>query len=137
VFDPFAVAKAEGNLKFDSLENVVAKSDFLIVTCALTPDNRHLVNASLLNLLNPGAYVINVSRGPLIDEAALVDSLERGHIAGAGLDVFENEPVTQSSPFQKMDNVIFGSHNGSNTIDAVRRASLKAIDILFTYLNCK
>jgi len=137
VYDPFANANEEEkrHFVFDSLDNVVSNAQFLIITCALTPDNRHLINDHVLALLNQGSYVVSVSRGPILDEAALVRALERRQVAGAGLDVFENEPLTLDNPLHKFDNVIFGSHNGSNTIDAVRRASLKAIEILFTYLK--
>ena len=137
IYDPFKVATEEekNNYLFDSLENVVSKAQFLIVACALTKENRHLVNEDIIGKLNFGAYLMNVSRGPLVKEAALVKALESGHVAGAGLDVFEDEPLVKNNPLLKFDSVIFGSHNGSNTIDAVRRASLKAIEILFTYLN--
>lgn len=137
VYDPFVASDdpERKNFTFDALDDVVRNADFLIITCALTPENRNLVDARLLSLLHPSSYVINVSRGPLIDENALVSALESGHVAGAGLDVFEIEPIPANHSFFKFENVIFGSHNGSNTVDAVRRTSLKAIAILFSYLN--
>ena len=137
VYDPFAIPADEErkHFTFDTLERVVADAKFLIVTCALTPVNRHLVNEDVLNQLATGAYVISVSRGPIVKEAALVKAMESGQVAGAGLDVFEIEPLPADNPLRNFENVIFGSHNGSNTIDAVRRASLKAIEILFTYLK--
>jgi len=137
VSDPYVKATAEEQslYNFDSFENVVNNAHFLVVTCSLTASNRHVINENALLSLLPGSFVINVSRGPLLDEAALVKLLETKHIAGAGLDVFEVEPLTPDNPLRKFDSVIFGSHNGSNTVDAVKRASLKAMDILFTYLN--
>jgi len=138
VFDPYAKLTSEENENyiFGTLNAVVSKAHFLIITCALTATNRHLINDTVLMMTSPGSYLVNVSRGPLLDEAALIKAMEKNHIAGAGLDVFEIEPLHASNPLRKFDNVIFGSHNGSNTIDAVRRASLRAIEILFTYLKC-
>lgn len=139
VYDPFVkVSEIDStNLVFGSLERVVSQAHFLIVTCALTASSLHLINETILKLLSPGAFVINVSRGPLIDESSLVLALEKGHIGGAGLDVFEKEPLSADNPLRKFDNVILGSHNGSNTKEAVTRASMKAIEILFNYLNVK
>jgi len=139
VFDPLTSPSEEdkNRFTFSTLEDAAEKADFLILTCALTATNRKIINENILNMLKKGAYVINVSRGPLIDEEALIRALESGQIGGAGLDVFENEPLLPQHPLRKFENTIFGSHNGSNTIDAVRRASLKAIDILLTYLNKK
>jgi D-3-phosphoglycerate dehydrogenase / 2-oxoglutarate reductase len=137
VFDPFAVATDEerNDFLFESLEKAIDKAHFLVITCALTPSNKHLINGDIFDKLNPNSYIINVSRGQLVDEVALLKALESGHVAGAGLDVFESEPLSTTHPFRKFDSVIFGSHNGSNTIDAVRRASYKAINLLFSYLN--
>ncbi|HUR12387.1 MAG TPA: phosphoglycerate dehydrogenase [Flavitalea sp.] len=137
VFDPlvFPDSEDESAYTFDSLDKVVQNADFLIITCALTSENRHLINDRIFQLLNKGAIVINVSRGPLVNESDLNKALESGQVGGAGLDVFENEPLAADHPFLQFDNVIFGSHNGSNTKEAVRRASKKAIELLFGYLN--
>jgi len=84
-----------------------------------------------------GVFVINVSRGALIDEPALVKALKNGKVKAAGLDVFEEEPMVTTSPLREFEQCIFGTHNGSNTQEAVRRASYKAIDLMFGYLNLK
>lgn len=105
----------------------VEELDFLIFTCALNNANRHMLSASVINQMKRGAYVINVARGPLIEEEALVDALASQKVAGAALDVFEQEPLPSCSPLRKFPQCILGSHNGSNTVDAVTRASEQAI----------
>lgn len=112
----------------------IEEADFLIFTCSLNAHNRHMLNAETLSRTRPGVQVINVARGPLIDEAALVASLQSGHVAAAALDVFESEPLPADSPLREMPLCIFGSHNGSNTRDAVRRASQEAMARLFGFL---
>jgi D-3-phosphoglycerate dehydrogenase len=82
-----------------------------------------MLNAATVARMRPGAYVINTSRGPLIDEGALVDALRSGRLAGAALDVFEQEPLPATSPLRELENVILGAHNASNTVDAVRRVN--------------
>ncbi len=104
--------------------------DFLIFTCALNKHNYHMLNEDTLALMKPGSRIVNVARGPLIDESALVAALQSGHIAAAALDVFEVEPLPETSPLRAMPQCIFGSHNGSNTVEGVRRASYKALEEL-------
>ena len=111
------------------------EADFIVFTCALNAHNRHMLNAETLARAKPGVHVVNVARGPLIDEPALVAALQSGHVAAAGLDVFEVEPLPADSPLRGMPRCIFGSHNGSNTRDAVRRASQQAMDKLFGFLE--
>ncbi len=137
VYDPFLKAdEFVSNYTIESdLLTAASGADFLIVTCALTPANRHIINEQVLEALADEAYVVNVSRGPLVDEGALVKCLQSGKVKGAGLDVFEVEPVETNNPLLQLDGVIAGSHNGSNTKEAVRRASLKAIELLFGFLN--
>lgn len=112
----------------------IEKLDFLVLTCALNEANRHMLNAEILGRMKQGAYVVNVARGPLIDEAALIRALENDHVAAAALDVFEVEPLPDDSPLREMPQCIFGSHNGSNTIDAVTRTSHEAINRISGFL---
>ena len=123
----------DGNQGFDFVDRKVfpdglGECDFLIFTCALNSHNHHMLNEESLALMKPGARVVNVARGPLIDEKALIRSLESGHVAAAALDVFEVEPLPINSPLRRMPQCIFGSHNGSNTIEGVERATLKALE---------
>lgn len=108
--------------------------DFLIFTCALTPKNKHMLNQDTIRLLKSGAKVVNVARGPLIDENALIEALKTGHISAAALDVFEVEPLPKNSPLREMPQCIFGSHNGSNTVEGVKRASFAALEKLSDFL---
>ncbi|MBC8012041.1 MAG: phosphoglycerate dehydrogenase [Burkholderiales bacterium] len=112
------------------------EADFIVVTCALTPQNRHMLGETALALAKSGVRIVNVARGPLIDEAALVVALREKRVHSAALDVFEIEPLPSDSPLRGFgDRVLFGSHNSSNTIDAVERTSLKAIDLLHGFLG--
>lgn len=112
----------------------IGEADFLAFTCAMTATNRHMLNAETLAKAKDGVRVVNVARGPLIDEPALVAALQSGKVYSAALDVFEVEPLPATSPLRSLDRCIFGSHNGSNTIDAVERASYRAIDLLAGFL---
>jgi D-3-phosphoglycerate dehydrogenase len=113
----------------------IEEADFLVFTCSLNASNRHMLNAAVLKRTKPGVYVVNVARGPLIDESALVAALQSGHVKAAALDVFEIEPLMDSSLLREFSQCLFGSHNGSNTQDAVRRASREAMNKLFEFLQ--
>lgn len=115
--------------------NRLEEADFIVLTCALTADNYHLLNADIFAKVKPTVKIVNVARGPLIDESALIDALSSGQVHSAALDVFEIEPVPLDSPLRGFEQCIFGSHNGSNTVDAVRRASHQAIALLFDFLG--
>jgi len=110
--DPFAdadeVAAAGGRLA--SFEEVLTAADFVVACCLLTDETRHLINADAFTRMKPDAYFLNVGRGPIHDEAALVDALRAGQIAGAGLDVTEEEPISPNSPLLGMDNTIITPH---------------------------
>ena len=111
--DPYAnkkVAKELG-IRLVSLEELFLESDILSVSCPLSKETHHIVNAERLALMKRSAYLINTSRGPVIDQAALTKALEAGKIAGAGLDVFEEEPSAADDPLYKLDNVILAPHS--------------------------
>jgi D-3-phosphoglycerate dehydrogenase len=93
-----------------SLAQVMAESDFVVVTCLLNEETRGLVGARELALMKPTAYFINVARGPIVNEKALYETLAAGRIAGAGLDVFEQEPTPPDNPILRLDNVIVTPH---------------------------
>ena len=117
------------------LATALRESDAISLNCPLTPATRHMLNAESIATMRPGAWIINTARGPLIDEAALVGALQSGHLGGAALDVFEIEPLPTTSPLIGMEQVVLGSHNGSNTAEAVHRTSVKAIDNLIRGLD--
>ena len=111
--DPYAnkkVAKELG-IRLVSLEELFLKADILSVSCPLTKDTHHIVNAERLALMKPTSYLINTARGPVVDQAALTKALQAGKIAGAGLDVFEEEPSLADDPLYKLDNVILAPHS--------------------------
>ena len=111
------------------LEELFETSDIVSVHTPLTPDTRHIVSRDLLARMKPSAVVINTSRGPVVDESALIDALQEGRIAAAGLDVFEQEPVQTDNPLLSMDNVVVTPHTAGTTWDTwFRRAE-------FAYLN--
>jgi D-3-phosphoglycerate dehydrogenase len=114
----------------------LGEADFLVLTCALTPDNRKMINATSLAAMRRGVRLINVSRGPLIDEAALESALKEGQVHSAALEVMDIEPLPAASPLRAFgDRVLFGTHNASNTVDAVNRTSSKAIELLAGFLT--
>ena len=138
VYDPILIGDGtDCEFPCQTWPDAIAQADFLIFTCALTPQNLHMLNAETLKLAKQGVRIVNVARGPLIDEAALVEALSTGRVAAAALDVFEEEPLPKESPLRRFDQCIFGTHNGSNTQEAVRRASEMAIDRLFEFLGIK
>ncbi len=96
------------------LEAMARSSDCLVITCPLTPETRGLVNARILDALGPGGFLVNVARGPVVDEQALIAALRDGRIAGAGLDVFWDEPRVPAA-LTGMENVVLAPHMGSST----------------------
>jgi phosphoglycerate dehydrogenase-like enzyme len=110
--DPYADPKVAGELSIElvSLNEVFARADIVTVNCPLTEETRHLVNAERLGLMKKTAYFINTARGPIVDQAALTRALAERRIAGAGLDVFEQEPTDPDDPLLKLDNVILAPH---------------------------
>lgn len=111
-YDPFVPADEARSLAVEllSLEALLQTADFVCVCCALTAQTHHLLNAERLALMKPSAYLINVARGPIVDQAALTRLLQAGRIAGAGLDVFETEPIDAADPLLALDNVILAPH---------------------------
>lgn len=115
--------------------NRINDADFIILTCALTETSKHMINSDSLILMKTGVSIVNVARGPLINENDLIASLKNGKVSSVALDVFEVEPMTIDNNLRQFNQCIFGTHNGSNTKEAVTRASIRAIELLFNYLN--
>jgi D-3-phosphoglycerate dehydrogenase len=109
------------------LRELLRESDYVSLNCALTPETRHIIGAEELAAMKPTAYLVNTSRGGLVDQAALVEALRSGSIAGAALDVFETEPLPPDDPLRAFEGLVFGSHNGSNTVEAVARVNEMAV----------
>lgn len=107
--DPWASAAPPG-VRLVPLEELLREADYVCVCCALTAETRHLLNAERIALMKPTAYLVNVARGPIVDQTALTRALQEGRIAGAGLDVFDPEPVAPDDPLLALDNVILTPH---------------------------
>ncbi len=112
-YDPFITAAdaAEVNTEIVDLETLMKTADFVCVCCPLNEQTRGLVDAKYIGLMKPTAYLINTARGPIVDQKALIEALQKGHIQGAGLDVFENEPIDDNDPLLSLDNVILTPHS--------------------------
>ncbi|RSM44016.1 D-glycerate dehydrogenase [Amycolatopsis balhimycina DSM 5908] len=109
-------SKQDTGAEFVSFEELLARADVVSLHCPLTPETRHLVDAAALRAMKPGAYLVNTTRGPVVDEAALADALEAGEIAGAALDVFEKEPEVEPRLLAR-DDVVLSPHLGSATVE--------------------
>lgn len=134
VYDPYHSDDAELPVSVATWPARINEADFIIFTCPLTPETRGLFNRGLLKELKPGVRVVNVARGPVIEESALIEGLKSGRVYSAALDVFEVEPLPANSELRDFDQCIFGSHNGSNSGDAVRRVSRIAIEKMARFL---
>ena len=131
VFDPFVkvdVSRYPGIRVAESLDEVLQQADFVTLHTPLMPETRHMIGERELRLMKPGSYLVNVSRGGVIDEAALIRALEQGHLAGAGLDVFEVEPTPIDNPLLRMSNVVATPHAGGNTLQGTERMMSGVID---------
>jgi len=110
----------------DQLLALVGRADYVVLNCPLTPQTENLIDGSILAAMKPSAYLINMARGRVVDEAALISALQAGAIAGAGLDTTVEEPLPADSPLWEMENVILTPHTGGET----RRYEENVIDIL-------
>ncbi|MCJ7511588.1 MAG: hydroxyacid dehydrogenase [Anaerolineales bacterium] len=113
-----------------SLDEVLAQADFVSVHVPLVPETRGLINEAALRKMKPSAYLINSSRGPVVDQAALLRALQEGWIAGAGLDVFDPEPLPAGSPLLKLENVVVSPHMAAHTDEALYRMALAVQDVM-------
>ncbi|HVP19098.1 MAG TPA: C-terminal binding protein [Spirochaetia bacterium] len=126
--DPYVRAstiKAAGAAPVD-LRVLLAESDCISVHVPLTPETRHMIGRAELALVKPGAILVNTARGPVLDETALAEALSSGRLGGAGLDVFETEPLPESSALRKLDTVVFTDHAGWYSEESVVELKTKA-----------
>ena len=130
-FDPYAVFPS-GVEKQNNLREMLGKCDFVSIHCVLNPETRHLVGAVELLAMKPSAFLVNVSRGAIVDEAALLRALQERRIAGAALDVFSGEPVQRTghplSALYAMDNVILSPHLTFYTQEAMARLEAETLE---------
>ncbi len=118
------------NARKIELDALLETSDFVSVHVPLFPETRGLIDEDALKLMKPSAFLINTSRGAVVDQAALIKALEQGWIAGAGLDVFDPEPLPPDSPLLKMDNVVLSPHMAAHTDEALYRMAMVVDDVL-------
>ena len=126
---------AEYRVEMTDLDDLLARSDFISLNCDLNPTSRHLINPETLAKVRPPAVLINTARGPLVDEAALARALQAGELAGAGLDVFEVEPLPPDSPLLALENVLLAPHNANSSPAAWERVHWSTIRSLFAALG--
>ena len=105
----------ENNVTMTDLRTLLEKSDYVCLCPSLTPSSRKIINAETLSWMKPTAVLVNASRGPVVDEAALIEALQAGKLRGAALDVFEYEPLSKDSPLMKMNNVLLSPHNTNSS----------------------
>jgi len=110
------------------IDRIFKQSDFIVLACPLTDETRHLANAARLAHMKRGAAIVNVSRGPVIEEAALVEALRSKRIRGAVLDVFEHQPLARDHPFLSLDNVILTPHAAGITEESMKNMSKGAAE---------
>lgn len=138
-YDPFISKedmKKDGIKKIEDLGELMKSSDFISLHLPHIPKTHHIVNKEMISKMKPTAYIINCSRGGTVDEKALYDALKNGKIAGAGIDVFENEPPKES-PLLKLDNVVLTPHIGANTNEGQIRAGTVCAEQINKVLNGK
>lgn len=123
------------NARFCDLDTLLSESDFLCISLPLTPQTHHLIGKDQLKKMKPNAILINTGRGPVIDEAALIEALKAGTIHGAGLDVYEKEPLAPDSELFRLPNVVALPHIGSATHETRYNMSACAVDNLITALT--
>jgi phosphoglycerate dehydrogenase-like enzyme len=119
------------------MDDLLRESDVVTVHVPLTVASRGLIGAREIGLMKPTAYLVNTSRGPIVTEAAVVDALQRNAIAGAALDVFDQEPLPLDHPFRSLPNVLLTPHLGWPTDGAYGRFAEAAADVLIDYLDGK
>jgi len=99
----------------DQLHSMLSQADVVVLCVPHTPQTEKMIGKQEFDLMKPGAYLINIARGAVVDEQALIDNLQSGHLSGAALDVFQNEPLPASSPFWAMENVLVSPHSASTS----------------------
>ncbi|MCX6043545.1 MAG: phosphoglycerate dehydrogenase [Chloroflexi bacterium] len=135
-YDPYVTAEyaAQRGVTLADLDTLLAESDFVTLHTPLTPQTRHLLNKERLLSMKQGARILNVARGGVLDEQALVEVINEGHLAGAALDVFETEPLAADSPLRTSDKIILTPHLGASTVEAQEKVAedvaLQVLDVL-------
>jgi phosphoglycerate dehydrogenase-like enzyme len=128
-------AAASAGTESCGIDELIGRSDIVSVHATLSPESRGLIDARRLALMKPTAFLINTARGPIVEEAALCGALTTGCIAGAGLDVFDEEPLPPGHPLRTLPNVVLTPHLGWPTDEMYSRFADAAADVLLAYLD--
>ncbi len=131
---PKPAVEARFNAQYRSLDELLQQADFICLTLPLTAQTEGLIGAEQFALMRPESIFINISRGKVVDEAALINALQQGQIRGAGLDVFEREPLELTSPLLQLDNVVATPHIGSATFETREAMARCAVENLLAAL---
>ncbi|MDB5551298.1 MAG: Glyoxylate reductase [Rhizobium sp.] len=123
------------DVRFLSVDDLVATADIVILCCPLTPETIGLMNRDRIDRMKPGAILVNVSRGPVVDDDALIAALSEGRIHGAALDVFSTQPLPAEHPYLQLDNVIVTPHLAGITEESMKRMGLGAAEEVIRILN--
>ena len=137
-YDPYVDAETATECEAIQVDDIVALAgmvDVLSIHSPLTEATHHLVSREVIQTLRPGAILVNVSRGPVVDEAALIEALESGHLGGAGLDVYDPEPPSMDNPLLQMDQVALTPHLASFTDEGRQRMGLMAVEDVLCVLR--
>lgn len=137
-FDPYAGAGVLADFGVDrasTLDEIFRESDFVVVQARHTPETARFIGRAQLALMRPNAYFINVARSRVVDTGALYEVLAQGRIAGAGLDVFDDEPLPADSPWRSLDNVTITTHLGGDTVDTNRTSAALVADAVAEYVR--
>lgn len=136
-YDPY-VSAAQGaalGVTMTDLDSVLAQADFLSVHVPATPETRHLINQAGIAKMKDGAFVLNLARGPLVDEAALLEAIDSGKLAGAGLDVFDPEPLPVTSRLRNHPLILVTPHTAGVTLEGRERIEVMAVERLLAFFR--
>lgn len=136
-YDLNPVSWDDVNVESASIDDLLKQSDFVTLHCPLTPDTKHLLDKNKFNLMKPTAFVVNTSRGALINENDLIEALKNKQIAGAALDVLDPEPPSLDNPLFEMENVILTPHIGWQTFEARQRLVERLTENISSFINGK
>jgi len=137
VYDPALVSGLGNEVSVSAWPERLEELDFVVLACALTTANKHMLDDKAFSRMKHGVRIVNVSRGGLIDQPALLAALHSGRVAAAALEVLEEEPPKSDELLLRHPRCVFGSHNSSNTVEAVHRTSMLAIALLFERLSAE
>ncbi|MGI9145479.1 MAG: C-terminal binding protein [Chloroflexota bacterium] len=134
-YDPYLSGQAEDEIQMVGLDELLASADFISVHCPLNASTHHLLGQRELALTKGTAFLINTARGPIVDQAALCAALSEHKLGGAGLDVFETEPLPADDPLRQLDNVILTPHSASSSVESSAECRRMAVEHVVTVLR--